>query len=116
MGLKTWLNRRTGRFCAEKKEFASTIGPAKSSKQAKDHPWRRFRVGNAKAYIRIGAGDGGTGLAKPSGARDLHSGEGEDGKCGHGVADTGFAFQSPGRPRAPIVTSVEVQPLRNEIR
>ena len=55
---------------------------------------------NAEHNQPARAGGGGAGLAKPSGTRDLHSGEGEDGKCGHGVGDTGFAFQSPARTRA----------------
>ena len=39
------------------------------------------------------------GKQNPTGTRRLRSAAGEVGKCGHGVADTGFAFQTPGRTR-----------------
>ncbi len=54
------------------------------------------------AHYTSGAGDRGSGLVEPSGSRGLRSDEAEDGKCAHGVGDTGSTFQAPGRPCEPV--------------
>ena len=56
----------------------------------------------------VGAGDRGSGLVEPSGSRGLRSDEAEDGKCAHGVGDTGSTFQAPGKPRAPAVNTINI--------
>ena len=55
-----------------------------------------IKVFNKEHGRRInGAGDGGLGGKNPPEAETCVSGEAEDGRCGHCVPDTGFAFQSP---------------------